>query len=141
MGLSTLAVPAAPTNLSLTNPGSSSELYTFWNKPPGRRDLYRVTLYSLSTQSRVRVQTLSPDAQNITWTHLEAGSRFAVQVTAVKGSFEASSTNVTQWTRESDGLGWTQHSTLPQSLHLNLAEHPPPPSPSQPIPTVPLASI
>ncbi|NWS77381.1 PTPRV phosphatase, partial [Crotophaga sulcirostris] len=91
-------VPAAPTNLSLTNTGSSSELYTSWNKPPGRRDLYRVTLYSLSTQSREQVQILSPDAQNITWTHLEAGSRFAVQVTAVKGSFEASSTNVTQWT-------------------------------------------
>ncbi|KAM6192169.1 receptor-type tyrosine-protein phosphatase V-like [Sarcoramphus papa] len=91
-------VPAAPTNLSLTNPGSSSELYVCWNKPPGRRDHYRVILYSLSTQSRDRVQTLSPDAQNITWTHLEAGSRFAVQVTAVKGSFEASSTNVTQWT-------------------------------------------
>ncbi|XP_009946384.1 PREDICTED: receptor-type tyrosine-protein phosphatase V-like, partial [Leptosomus discolor] len=91
-------VPAAPTNLSLTNPGSSSELYMCWNKPPGRRDSYRVILYSLSTQSRVRVQTLSPDAQNITWTHLEAGSRFAAQVTAVKGLLEASSTNVTQWT-------------------------------------------
>ncbi|XP_050182956.1 receptor-type tyrosine-protein phosphatase V-like isoform X2 [Myiozetetes cayanensis] len=91
-------VPAAPTNLSLMNPGSSSELYTSWNEPPGRRDHYRVTLYSLSTQSRVQVQTLSPDAQNITWTHLEAGSRFAVQVTAVKGSSEASSINVTQWT-------------------------------------------
>ncbi|NWX21359.1 PTPRV phosphatase, partial [Aegotheles bennettii] len=91
-------VPAAPTNLTLTNPGSSSELYTCWTKPPGRRDHYRVTLYSLSTQSRDRVQTLSPDAQNTTWTHLEAGSRFAVQVTAVKGFLEASSTNVTQWT-------------------------------------------
>ncbi|NXD82662.1 PTPRV phosphatase, partial [Halcyon senegalensis] len=91
-------VPAAPTNLSLTNPGSSYELYTCWNKPPGRRDHYRVTLYGLSTQSRVRIQTLSPDAQNITWTHLETGSRFAVQVTAVKGSLEASSTNATQWT-------------------------------------------
>ncbi|XP_014801831.1 PREDICTED: receptor-type tyrosine-protein phosphatase V-like isoform X3 [Calidris pugnax] len=91
-------VPAAPTDLSLTNPGSSSELYTCWNKPPGRRDRYHVILYGLSIQSRNRVQTLSPDAQNITWTHLEAGSRFAVQVTAVKGSLEASSTNVTQWT-------------------------------------------
>ncbi|XP_039554497.1 receptor-type tyrosine-protein phosphatase V-like isoform X4 [Passer montanus] len=91
-------VPAAPTNLSLTNPGSSSELYTSWNEPPGRRDHYHVTLYSLSTQSRIQVQTLSPDALNITWTHLEAGSKFAVQVTAVKGSLEASSINVTQWT-------------------------------------------
>ncbi|XP_010157523.1 PREDICTED: receptor-type tyrosine-protein phosphatase V-like, partial [Eurypyga helias] len=91
-------VPAAPTNLSLTNPGSSSELYMCWNKPPGRRDHYHVTLYSLSTQSKDRVQTLSPDAQNITWTQLEAGSRFAGQVTAVKGLFKASSTNVTQWT-------------------------------------------
>ncbi|XP_074019431.1 receptor-type tyrosine-protein phosphatase V-like [Numenius arquata] len=91
-------VPAAPTDLSLTNPGSSSELYTRWNKPPGRMDRYHVILYGLSTQSRNRVRTLSPDAQNITWTHLEAGSRFAVQVTAVRGSLEASSTNVTQWT-------------------------------------------
>ncbi|KAJ7421764.1 receptor-type tyrosine-protein phosphatase V-like protein [Pitangus sulphuratus] len=96
--ITSCTVPAAPTNLSLMNPGSSSELYTSWNEPPGRRDHYRVTLYSLSTQSRVQVQTLSPDAQNITWTHLEAGSRFAVQVTAVKGSSEASSINVTQWT-------------------------------------------
>uniref|UniRef100_A0A8C5JJT0 protein-tyrosine-phosphatase n=1 Tax=Junco hyemalis TaxID=40217 RepID=A0A8C5JJT0_JUNHY len=91
-------VPAAPTNLSLTNPGSSSELYTFWNEPPGRRDHYHVTLYSLSTQSRIQVQTLSPDALNTSWTQLEAGSKFAVQVTAVKGSLEASSINVTQWT-------------------------------------------
>uniref|UniRef100_A0A674GKX2 protein-tyrosine-phosphatase n=1 Tax=Taeniopygia guttata TaxID=59729 RepID=A0A674GKX2_TAEGU len=91
-------VPAAPTNLSLTNPGSSSELYTSWNMPPGKRDHYHVTLYSLSTQGRIQVQTLSPDALNITWTHLEAGSKFAVQVTAVKGSLEASSINVTQWT-------------------------------------------
>ncbi|XP_032936063.1 receptor-type tyrosine-protein phosphatase V-like isoform X1 [Catharus ustulatus] len=91
-------VPAVPTNLSLTNPGSSSELYTSWSKPPGRRDHYRVTLYSLSTQSRIQVQTLSPDALTTTWTHLEAGSKFAVQVTAVKGSLEASSINITQWT-------------------------------------------
>nr|XP_009665641.1 PREDICTED: receptor-type tyrosine-protein phosphatase V-like isoform X3 [Struthio camelus australis] len=91
-------VPAPPTNLSLTNLGSSSELHTYWNKPPGRRDHYRVTLYSLTSQSRERVQILRPDAQNVTWTHLEAGSRFAVQVTAVKGSFEASSANVSQWT-------------------------------------------
>ncbi|NXI34294.1 PTPRV phosphatase, partial [Galbula dea] len=91
-------VPAAPTNLSLTNPGSSSELYMCWSQPPGRRDHYHVILYRLSSQIMVRVQTLSPDAQNITLTHLEAGSRFAVQVTAVKGSTEASSTNVTQWT-------------------------------------------
>ncbi|XP_054037516.1 receptor-type tyrosine-protein phosphatase V-like isoform X1 [Rissa tridactyla] len=96
--ITSCTVPAAPTNLSLINPGSSSELYTCWSKPPGRRDHYRVILYTLSTQSRDRVQTLSPDAQNITWTHLEAGSRFAVQVTAVKGSLKASSTNVTQWT-------------------------------------------
>uniref|UniRef100_A0A8B9CEM2 protein-tyrosine-phosphatase n=1 Tax=Anser brachyrhynchus TaxID=132585 RepID=A0A8B9CEM2_9AVES len=91
-------VPAAPTNLSLTNPGSSSELHAWWNKPPGRRDHYRAVLYSLTTRSRERVQTLSQDAQNVTWTHLEAGSKFAVQVFAVKGFFEASSTNVTQWT-------------------------------------------
>ncbi|NXA54303.1 PTPRV phosphatase, partial [Nothocercus julius] len=91
-------VPVAPTNLSLTNPGSSSELQAWWSKPPGRRDHYRVIIYSLTSRSRERVQTLKPDAQNVTWTHLEAGSRFAVQVTAVKGSFEASSENVTQWT-------------------------------------------
>lgn len=90
-------VPAAPTNLSLTNPGSSSELHAWWNKPVGGRDHYRVVLHSL-TLSRDRVQTVSQDAQNISWTHLEAGSRFAVRVIAVKGSLEASSANVTQWT-------------------------------------------
>ncbi|NXC37731.1 PTPRV phosphatase, partial [Penelope pileata] len=91
-------VPAAPMNLSLTNPGSPSELHAWWNKPPGGRDHYRVVLHSLSTQSRERVRTMGQDAQNITWAHLEAGSRFAVQVIAVKGSLEASSANVTQWT-------------------------------------------
>ncbi|NXG58031.1 PTPRV phosphatase, partial [Hemiprocne comata] len=101
-------VPAAPTNLTFTNPGSSSELHVCWNNPPGRRDHYLITLYSLSTQNRDRVHTLSPDAQNFTWTHLEAGSRFAVQVTAVKGLFKASSTNVTQWT----------HPLAPASLTL-----------------------
>lgn len=102
-GLSFLTVPAAPTNLSLTNPGSSSELHAWWNKPVGGRDHYRVVLHSL-TLSRDRVQTVSQDAQNISWTHLEAGSRFAVRVIAVKGSLEASSANVTQWTCESEGL-------------------------------------
>ncbi|NXG41131.1 PTPRV phosphatase, partial [Psilopogon haemacephalus] len=96
--ITSCTVPAAPTDLNFTNPGSSSELYLCWSKPPGRRDLYRVTLYSLSAQSRVGLQTLGPDAQNISWAQLEAGSRFAVQVAAVKGPFEASSTNVTQWT-------------------------------------------
>ncbi|NWY03882.1 PTPRV phosphatase, partial [Nothoprocta ornata] len=104
-------VPAAPTNLSLTNPGSSSELHACWNKPPGRRDHYRVNMYSLTSQSRARVRTLPPDAQNVTWTHLEAGSRFAVQVTAVKGSFEASSENVTQWT----------HPLVPSNLMVSSA--------------------
>ncbi|XP_054032254.1 receptor-type tyrosine-protein phosphatase V-like [Dryobates pubescens] len=96
--ITSCTAPAAPTNLSFTNPGSSSELYLCWSKPPGRRDHYRVTLYSLSAHSRVGLQTLSPDAQNLTWAHLEAGSRFAVQVTAVRGSLEASSSNITQWT-------------------------------------------
>ncbi|XP_064029783.1 receptor-type tyrosine-protein phosphatase V-like isoform X2 [Pogoniulus pusillus] len=96
--ITSCTVPATPTNLNFTNPGSASELSLCWSKPPGRRDLYRVTLYSLSAQSRVGLQTLAPDAQNISWARLEAGSRFAAQVAAVKGSFEASSTNVTQWT-------------------------------------------
>ncbi|KAM6044418.1 receptor-type tyrosine-protein phosphatase V-like isoform 2-T2 [Chlamydotis macqueenii] len=114
-------VPAAPTNLSFTNPGSSSELYAYWNKPPGRRDHYRVILYSLSTQSRERAQTLSPDAQNITWTDLEAGSRFAVQVTAVKGSFEASSANVTQWTHPLAPASFTLGSPSVSALRASWA--------------------
>ncbi|KAM8987979.1 receptor-type tyrosine-protein phosphatase V-like isoform 2-T2 [Ara ararauna] len=114
-------VPAAPTNLSLISLGSSSELYTCWNKPPGRRDRYQVILYGLSTQSRDRVQTLSPDAQNITWTHLEAGSRFAVQVIAMKGSFEASSTNVTQWTHPLAPASLTLVSPSASSLQASWA--------------------
>ncbi|XP_057260138.1 receptor-type tyrosine-protein phosphatase V-like isoform X1 [Pezoporus wallicus] len=114
-------VPAAPTNLSLISLGSSSELYTGWNKPPGRRDRYRVILYGLSTQSRDRVQTLGPDAQNITWTHLEAGSRFAVQVIAMKGSSEASSTNVTQWTHPLAPANLTLRSPSASSLQASWA--------------------
>ncbi|XP_062450975.1 receptor-type tyrosine-protein phosphatase V-like isoform X9 [Rhea pennata] len=114
-------VPAAPTNLSLTNTGSSSELFTCWNKPPGRRDHYRVTIYSLTSQSRERVQTLRPDAQNVTWTHLEAGSRFAVQVTAVKGSFEASSANVTQWTYPLAPANFTLSSPSASTLQASWA--------------------
>ncbi|NWV64441.1 PTPRV phosphatase, partial [Malurus elegans] len=113
--------PAAPTNLSLTNPGSSSELYTSWNKPPGGRDHYHVTLYSLSTQSRSQVQTLSPDALNMTWTDLEAGSEFAVQVTAVKGSFEASSIKVTQWTYPLAPVNLTLGSPSPSALVVSWA--------------------
>ncbi|XP_031988923.1 receptor-type tyrosine-protein phosphatase V-like isoform X1 [Corvus moneduloides] len=114
-------VPAAPTNLSLTNPGSSSELYTSWKKPPGRRDHYRITLYSLSTQSRIPVQTLSADALNCTWTHLEAGSKFAVQVTAVKGSLEASSINVTQWTYPLAPVNLTLSSPAASALVVSWA--------------------
>ncbi|KAM9184859.1 receptor-type tyrosine-protein phosphatase V-like [Mergus octosetaceus] len=114
-------VPAAPTNLSLTNPGSSSELHAWWNKPPGRRDHYRAVLYSLTTRSRERVQTLSQDAQNITWTHLEAGSKFAVQVFAVKGSFEASSTNITQWTYPLAPANFTLSSPSASALRASWA--------------------
>ncbi|XP_009079776.1 PREDICTED: receptor-type tyrosine-protein phosphatase V-like, partial [Acanthisitta chloris] len=114
-------VPAAPMNLSLANPGSSSELFTSWNKPPGRRDHYRITLYSFSTQSKVQVQTLSPDAQNTTWSHLVAGSRFAVQVTAVKGSLEASSANVTQWTYPLAPVNLTLVSPLASALRASWA--------------------
>nr|XP_009930548.1 PREDICTED: receptor-type tyrosine-protein phosphatase V-like [Opisthocomus hoazin] len=114
-------VPAAPMNLSLTNPGSSSELYMCWNKSPGRRDHYRVILYSLSIQGRDQVQTLGPDAQNITWTHLEAGSKFAVQVVAVKGSFEAASTNVTQWTHPLAPANLTLRSPSASTLQASWA--------------------
>ncbi|KYO33228.1 receptor-type tyrosine-protein phosphatase beta [Alligator mississippiensis] len=91
-------VPAAPMNVSLTNAGSSSVLHAAWAEPPGGRDYYRVILYSLASQTTERTQSLGPGAENITWTHLAAGSKFAVQVTAVKGPYESSSPNITQWT-------------------------------------------
>ncbi|NWW71193.1 PTPRV phosphatase, partial [Climacteris rufus] len=119
--ITSCTVPAAPTNLRLTNPGSSSELYASWNKPPGRRDHYRIALYSLSTQSRIQVQTLNPDALNFTWTRLEAGSRFAVQLTAVKGSLEASSINVTQWTYPLAPVNLTLGSPLASVLVVSWA--------------------
>ncbi|XP_074920814.1 receptor-type tyrosine-protein phosphatase V-like [Chelonoidis abingdonii] len=91
-------VPAAPANVSLTNSGSSSVLRAAWDEPPGGRDHYRVILYSLAPWGIETAQSLGPNAQNITWTHLAAGSRFTAQVTAVKGPYESSSVNVTQWT-------------------------------------------
>ncbi|XP_074833342.1 receptor-type tyrosine-protein phosphatase V-like [Carettochelys insculpta] len=91
-------VPAAPANVSLTNAGSSWMLRAAWAKPPGGRDHYRVVLHSLSPWGTKTAQSLGPGAQDVTWTGLAAGSRFAVQVTAVKGPYESSSVNVTQWT-------------------------------------------
>uniref|UniRef100_A0A674J523 protein-tyrosine-phosphatase n=1 Tax=Terrapene triunguis TaxID=2587831 RepID=A0A674J523_9SAUR len=91
-------VPAAPANVSLTNSGSSSVLRAAWDEPPGGRDHYRVILYSLVPWGIETAQSLGPNAQNITWTRLAAGSRFTAQVTAVKGPYESSSVNVTQWT-------------------------------------------
>ncbi|XP_065448416.1 receptor-type tyrosine-protein phosphatase V-like isoform X6 [Chrysemys picta bellii] len=91
-------VPAAPANVSLTNSGSSSVLHAAWDEPPGSRDHYRVILYSLVPWGIETAQSLGPNAQNITWTRLAAGSRFTAQVTAVKGPYESSSVNVTQWT-------------------------------------------
>ncbi|NXU55843.1 PTPRV phosphatase, partial [Turnix velox] len=114
-------VPAAPTNLSLTNPGSSSELVASWSSPPGRRDHYRVVLFSLSTQRGHRVLTLSPDTQNISWSQLEAGSRFAVQVTAVRGSLEASSTNISQWTHPLAPANLTLGSPSASTLQVSWA--------------------
>ncbi|CAM4610594.1 receptor-type tyrosine-protein phosphatase V-like [Lepidochelys kempii] len=91
-------VPAPPANVSLTNSGSSSVLRAAWDEPPGGRDHYRVILYSLVPWGRETAQTLGPNARNVTWARLAAGRRFAAQVTAVKGSYESSSVNVTQWT-------------------------------------------
>ncbi|EMP41015.1 Receptor-type tyrosine-protein phosphatase V [Chelonia mydas] len=91
-------VPAPPANVSLTNSGSSSVLRAAWDEPPGGRDHYRVILYSLVPWGRETAQTLGPNARNVTWTRLAAGRKFAAQVTAVKGPYESSSVNVTQWT-------------------------------------------
>ncbi|XP_042322212.1 receptor-type tyrosine-protein phosphatase V-like isoform X3 [Sceloporus undulatus] len=90
--------PAAPVNLTLKNIANSSVLYTDWAKPPGGRDHYRMILYSLVPPGMERIHVVGPDTQDFLWTGLPAGSQFAVQVTAVKGQAEASSTIAVEWT-------------------------------------------
>ncbi|XP_075766295.1 receptor-type tyrosine-protein phosphatase V-like isoform X2 [Pelodiscus sinensis] len=91
-------VPAAPANVSLSNLDSSSMLRAAWDEPPGCRDHYRVILHCLTPPGMETAQSLGSVTQGITWTRLAAGSRFTVQVTAMKGPYESSSVNVTQWT-------------------------------------------
>uniref|UniRef100_A0A452GN22 protein-tyrosine-phosphatase n=1 Tax=Gopherus agassizii TaxID=38772 RepID=A0A452GN22_9SAUR len=109
-------VPAAPANVSLTNSGSCSVLRAAWDEPPGGRDHYRVILYSLAPWGIQTAQSLGPNAQNITWTHLAAGSRFTAQVVAVKGPYESSSVNVTQWTCDPQHIP-----TLPSASALQVS--------------------
>uniref|UniRef100_A0A8C4YG76 protein-tyrosine-phosphatase n=1 Tax=Gopherus evgoodei TaxID=1825980 RepID=A0A8C4YG76_9SAUR len=109
-------VPAAPANVSLTNSGSCSVLRAAWDEPPGGRDHYRVILYSLAPWGIQTAQSLGPNAQNITWTHLAAGSRFTAQVIAVKGPYESSSVNVTQWTCDPQHIP-----TLPSASALQVS--------------------
>uniref|UniRef100_A0A803TZJ3 protein-tyrosine-phosphatase n=1 Tax=Anolis carolinensis TaxID=28377 RepID=A0A803TZJ3_ANOCA len=90
--------PAPPVNLTLKNLANASVLYTAWAKPPGGRDHYRMILYSLLPPGMERVRDVGPDTQDFLWTGLPAGSQFAVQVTAVKGQAEASSTIAVAWT-------------------------------------------
>nr|XP_060628473.1 receptor-type tyrosine-protein phosphatase V-like isoform X1 [Anolis sagrei ordinatus] len=90
--------PAPPVNLTLKNLANSSVLYTAWAKPPGGRDHYRMILYSLLPPGLERIREVGPDSQDFLWTGLPAGSQFAVQVTAVKGQAEASSTIAVAWT-------------------------------------------
>ncbi|XP_063000264.1 receptor-type tyrosine-protein phosphatase V-like isoform X2 [Elgaria multicarinata webbii] len=90
--------PAAPVNLTLRNTGNSSVLYSAWAEPPGRRDHYRMILYSLVPPGLERVRKVGPGTQDFLWTGLPPGSQFALQVITVKGQAEASSTIAVEWT-------------------------------------------
>uniref|UniRef100_A0A6J0ST19 protein-tyrosine-phosphatase n=1 Tax=Pogona vitticeps TaxID=103695 RepID=A0A6J0ST19_9SAUR len=90
--------PAAPVNVTLKNSGNSSLLYTTWAEPPGGRDHYRMVLYSVVPPGMERVHVVKPGTQDFLWRELPAGSQFAVQVIAVKGQAEASSTIAVEWT-------------------------------------------
>lgn len=99
-----LEAPAAPVNLTLSNVGNSSVLYTAWGEPPGGRDHYRMVLYSLVPPGMERVRVVQPSTQDFLWMGLPSGSQFAVQVITVKGQAEAPSTIAVEWTCESDRL-------------------------------------
>lgn len=91
------AGPSAVRNLSLSSGGSSASLRAAWAHGHGRRDGYRLALWHSDSQTLVRNVSLLPGTSTFLFNGLLAGSEYALKVSTLAGTSQAS-TSIHQWT-------------------------------------------
>lgn len=94
------AVPAPPSDLSLSPLGQSPALRASWTPPPGGRDGFRLQLYRLRPLSLQSTGTLAPEARNFSWASLPPGAEFRLLLVTLRGPDQSRSANASAWTRE-----------------------------------------
>lgn len=90
------AGPSPVRDLTLSSGGAAS-LRAAWAHGPGRRDGYRLALWHSHSQSLLRNVSLLPSASAFLFDGLLAGSEYALRVSTLAGSSQAS-TSTHQWT-------------------------------------------
>ena len=91
------AGPSPVRNLSLSSSGSSAVLHASWVHAHGKRDGYHLALYHSDSQTLVRNVSILPNASTFLFDGLLAGSEYALKVSTLAGSSQAS-TSTHQWT-------------------------------------------
>ncbi|KAJ1139357.1 hypothetical protein NDU88_005732 [Pleurodeles waltl] len=90
--------PLPPTDVNLTNGGSSTMLHATWTAPAGERDFYRLILLSNQYQAVVRDVSVGNNHSLFTFKGLSAGSQYIMRIAAVCQEHESFSPNFTEWT-------------------------------------------
>lgn len=90
------AGPSAVLNLTLSS-SSSSSLRAAWAHGHGLRDGYSLALWHSHSQSLVRNVSLLPSTSTFLFEGLQAGSEYALKVSTMAGTHQAS-TSAHQWT-------------------------------------------
>ncbi|XP_069489695.1 receptor-type tyrosine-protein phosphatase V-like isoform X2 [Ambystoma mexicanum] len=91
-------VPLAPTDVKLTNKGSSTTLHATWVAPAGDRDSYRLILLNDQDQSVVRGVSIGNNQTHWTFSDLSAGTQYILRVAATCQAQETFSPNLMEWT-------------------------------------------
>ncbi|NXT59392.1 PTPRV phosphatase, partial [Pluvianellus socialis] len=92
--------PSPVRSLSLSSGGSSAVLHASWVHAPGQRDSYHLALYHSDSQTLVRNASVPPNTSTFLFDGLLAGSEYALKVSTLAGSSQAS-TSIHQWTAPS----------------------------------------
>uniref|UniRef100_A0A8C6JHI7 protein-tyrosine-phosphatase n=1 Tax=Melopsittacus undulatus TaxID=13146 RepID=A0A8C6JHI7_MELUD len=89
--------PSPVRNLSLSSGGSPALLLASWAHGHGHRDGYHLALYHSDSQTLVRNASISPNASTFLFDGLLPGSEYALKVSTLAGSNQAS-TSIHHWT-------------------------------------------
>ncbi|NXY50662.1 PTPRV phosphatase, partial [Ceuthmochares aereus] len=92
--------PSPVRNVTLSSSGSSDVLRASWVHAHGQRDGYHLALYHSDSQTLVRNVSIPPNTSTFLFDGLLAGSEYALKVSTLAGSSQAS-TSTHQWTAPS----------------------------------------